>query len=181
MKHPNGFHYTDHSLSDCWGYATPRTIHFALNRKSEQRNPRLTEMTPIRPGVWDRTHKAEVDAVWEHNAKRATLIHARIHRAFSYIQAANRAHLATLTPEEACAAFDLYHATGLNGGSWHCLKWFEVLPPGITEQAAADATGRTFCISRWEQNERGQSVHKGAQYTPGESKPRKSHQVAKRI
>lgn len=181
MKHPNGFFYTDHSLSDCWGYATPRAIQLALNRKAEAKNPRLTEMTRVGPQVWERTHKAEVDAVWSANVQRAPAIHARIHRAFRHIQSANRAHLAALTPEQACAAFDSYQATGLRGASWGCLHWFEVLPPGITEQAATDATGRAICLSRWECKDHSQSVLRSAQYTPGKSKPTRSYQIAGRI
>lgn len=176
MKHSNGFRYTDHTLSDCWGYATARTIQYVLNRKSEKRDPRLGEMVKINSHTWDRANKSLVSTEWEKNVKKTPMIYSRIHRMKARLEEFNRLYLSTLTEEQACAAFDSYQATGLNKGSWGCLAWWEVLPPGISLQMASNATGRNIFRSWWEGREL-----RTESYSPGGKKPSKTYQVAARI
>jgi hypothetical protein len=177
MKHANGFYY----LAPLLRCDTIRDLQWRLTRKAEQRDPRLLETVEVRPMVWDRRHRDLVAQVHAQIMERCKRLFPRLLRSYEWIAERNCEHLATLTPEQARAAFDLYHNTGLNGGSWGCLDWFEVLPPGITHQAAADALGEGFTVDRGWHNEGGRSVKRHSEFTPGAAKPRKGTMVAKRI
>ena len=198
MKHRNGFIYfkTVPFIGDGQGYASPRAVQSARWDKAEKRDPRLTEMEekPVHGNsfsvkfsvylggktAWDRKHRELCHAIWDKLAQSTPAVSARLLRAMEYAEQANRAHLSTLTPEQARAAFDDYHATGLNGGSWGCLAWFEVLPPGITEQAAANAIGEGFTVDYGWKMEGERSVKRHATFCPN-AQPFKGSMTAHRI
>ena len=167
MKHKNGFHY--------FHYLLPKDLHslyYDLRFKEDKRDPRLAEMVQTSPLVWERKNKDLYAASFARCQDKARAILPRLERFKAYREAQNRAHLATLTPEQAQEAFFMKADEG--GGS--CLKWYEQLPCGIDYQAASNATGITFFLEWWEGN-----VRRSWEYSPNAKKPRKFRQVAKAI
>jgi len=196
MKHPNGFTYFKTVPSIGGERATLYAVQSARWDKAEKRDPRLTEMEekPVHGNsfsvrfavylggktAWDRKYKELCHAIWDKLALRTPAVSARLLRAMEYAEQANRAHLSTLTPEQATAAFDAYQATGCLGGSFDPLRWYEVLPPGITPQAAADAVGESFTVDHGWHMEGNRSVKRHTSFCP-DAKPRKGSIVAHRI
>lgn len=177
MKHSNGFYYLK-PLERC---DTIRDLQWRLTRKAEARDPRLLEMVQVGPMVWDRAHQELNTQSHASIVARCVRLWPRLQRSYDYAAARNVEHLATLTSEQADAAFDLYHETGLNGGSWGCLYWHEVLPPGITPQMACDAVREGFTVDHGWHNEGNRSVKRHSTFTPGAAKPSKGIMVARRI
>lgn len=118
-----------------------------------------------KPTEEEMRYRREIDA---NHARRAAPLYARILRIIKWCENENARILAAMNQEQAIAAL-------VENRDSRSLAWFEALPLGVSMQAAADKTGKSFCFSRWSSN-----VLETIWFWPLKS-PHKSRLVAKRI